>query len=301
MMTLALALLAAVTLNRPQVQDSTAGWITVTPQESLRVTAVGPVDGPAVVIIPGLVSPAYAYRKVLPPLADSGVRAVVIEPLGVGQSSRPGDADYSHTAQAARIAAVMDTLGITHAVVMGHVVGAAIALRMTLARPDLVNALLLVEGGAIESAAVPGVKKALKFAWLIKLFVGRGRIKKELRKGLIASSADTSWVSDSVIDHYTEGEAGNMGAVLRGLKGMQRAVEPDSLTPRLDRIHVPVVLLAGAAPHDAGIGRGRILALQHGLPHFSIDSVPGAGLQINEERPAAVVGALMNLVHQDEL
>ena len=121
--------------------------IEVAPGESLQVTVDGPHDGPAVVIIPGLVSPAYAFRHVLPPLAEAGVRVVVVEPLGVGWSSRPGDADYSHAAQAARIAAVLDTLRVSHAVVMAHAVGTAIALRLALARPDLVTHLLLMEGG----------------------------------------------------------------------------------------------------------------------------------------------------------
>ena len=80
---------------------------------------------------------------------------------------------------------------------------------------------------------MPGVRKALKFSFLIKLFAGRGRVRKELKKGLLASSGDTTWVTDEVIDHYTAGPAGDIGQMLRALKAMQRSVEPDSLSPRL--------------------------------------------------------------------
>lgn len=294
------ALLAVMQLSAPVHLDSLERRIAVAPAESIQTTAAGPIGGPRVVIIPGLISPAYAFRKVLPPLAEAGVRTVVVEPLGVGASSRPGEADYSHTAQALRVASVMDSLGIRHAIIMGHSVGAAIALRLALERPDLVSGLLLVEGAALESAAVPGVKKALQFSFLIRLFAGRGRIRKEVRKALIASAGDTTWVTDSLIDRYTEGAAGDIGAVLRTLKGMQRAVEPDSLTPRLTRIHVPVLLMLGGAAHEAGPSSGRIHSLEHRIPQLREQIVFGAGLHIHEEQPNQVVEALLGMVRQEE-
>jgi pimeloyl-ACP methyl ester carboxylesterase len=275
--------------------DSLGRTIVLAPAESLRVTIEGPEGAPTVVVVPGIVSPAFAFRHILPPLAEVGIRGVVVEPLGIGWSSRPGNADYSHTAQAARIAAVMDTLGIHDAVVMGHSIGTAIALRLALARPDLVSRLLLVEGGALESAAVPGVKKALKFSFLIKLFAGRGRIRKELRKGLIASAGDTTWITDEVIDSYTAGPAGDVGAVLRALKGMQRAVEPDSLTPQLSSLTIPVRLLVGGAAHEGGVTPGRIRVLENRLQDFQQRVVYGAGLHIHEEQPEVVVQALLHL------
>ncbi len=297
-------LLAALLAPPAQAEapDSVARQVAVAPAESLQVTIVGPASGPPVVIIPGLISPAYAFRHVLPPLAEQGVRAIVIEPLGVGGSSHPGGkADYSHTAQAARIAAVMDSLHVTNAVVMGHAVGTAIALRLATTRHDLVGRLLLVEGGALESAAVPGVRSALKFAFLIRLFGGRGRVRKEVRKGLIASSYDSTWVSDSLIEHYTTGTGGDMGAVLRALRGMENSVEPDSLLPKLTTLDVPVRLLMGAGPRldgGRGLSRGRVLSLRRRLPHFTIDSVAGAGLHVHEERPDVIVHELLTLVRE---
>jgi pimeloyl-ACP methyl ester carboxylesterase len=280
--------------------DSSARSILTAPAESLRVTTSGPETGPVVVIIPGIVSPAYAFRHVLPPLAAAGIRTVVIEPLGFGESSRPGGANYSHTAQAKRVAAVMDTLQLSHAVVVGQAVGATIALRLTLARPDLTARLLLIDEGAVESPAVAGVGKALQYAFLVKLFAGRGRLQKELRKGLIACSGDTTWVTNEVVDAYTRGPAGDVGAVLRGLKGMQQSVEPDSLTPRLNLIWVPVRLLVGGAPHKASINPKRIRDLQERVPNFSMETIAGAGLHIQEEQPAVIVSELLRLAKEQQ-
>jgi pimeloyl-ACP methyl ester carboxylesterase len=291
-----IALLSAAVLATSPAADSIARLIGVTPAESLRVTGIGPASGSVVVIVPGIVSPAFAFRKVLPPLAEAGVRTLVIEPLGFGTSNRPGQADYSHAAQAARVAAVMDAMHVSHAVVLGHSVGTAIALRLALARPDLVRSLVLVEGGALESPAVSGVKKALQFSFLVRLFAGRGRIKKEVRKGFIASSGDASWVTDSVIERYTEGPAGDIGAVLRALKGMQRSTEPDSLAPRLGQVHVPVLLLLGGAAHEGGPSPGRVRTLERRLPSFRQRTVYGAGLHIHEEQPEVIVESLLEMV-----
>jgi len=298
---LILALLAGtLCATAPALPDSLARSIAVTPQESLRVTIMGPDSGPPVVIIPGLISPAYAFRNILPPLAHAGVRAVVIEPLGVGNSSHPGgDTDYSHTAQAARIAAVMDTLAIGQAVVMGHTVGTAISLRLAVARPDLVSRLLLVEGGALENAAVPGVKTALKFSFLVRIFGGRGRVRKEIRKGLIGNSVDSTWVTEDLIQRYTEGNAGDIGGVLRALKGMQKAVEPDSLAPQLTTLQAPVHLLLGGGVRingADGLSAGRIRTLASRVPTFTMDSIPDVGMHLHEERPDLVVAALLSEV-----
>jgi pimeloyl-ACP methyl ester carboxylesterase len=285
---------AALSVAAP---DSTARTVVLSAAESLRVTVDGPPTGPVVVIIPGLVSPAFAFRRVLPVLADSGVRAIVIEPLGVGWSSHPSDADYSYSAQAARIAAVLDTLHVSRAVIMGHVGGATIALRLAINHPLLVRGVLLIEGGALESPSVPGVRSALKYAFVIRLFAGRGRLKKELRKGLIASSGDTTWITDPVIESYTQGNAGDVGAVLRALKGMQKSVEPDSLIPRLHQIQVPVRLLLGGAAHEGGPAPSRVHTLERRIPDFRWRFVYGSGLHIHEEQPEAVVEELLRLVH----
>lgn len=292
-----IALLVALAVGQPA--DSIARYITTAPAESLKVTVVGPADAPVLVIVPGLLSPAYAFRKIIPGLESAGLRTVIIEPLGVGWSSRPDKADYSHTAQAARIAAVMDTLHLTHVMMMGHAVGTAMALRLVTSRPDLVTSLLLVEGAALESAAVPGVKQALKFSFLVKLFAGRGRIRKELRKGLIATAGDSTWVTDSVITHYTDGPAGDIGQVLRALKGMQRAQEPDSLRPKLGSITIPVRLLVGGAAHTGGVGEGRIRVMERSVKDFKQQTILGAGLHIHEEQPDQIVKYILLLQRKE--
>ena len=281
-----LTLLALTTVpTAPTVRD-----IPVATGEVIRTTSVG--EGPPVVLVPGMVGSAYVFRKVIPTLEANGLRVVVIEPLGVGWSSRPADADYSLTAQARRIAAVMDSLGIREATVMGHSLSVSIVLRLALLRPDLVGGIVADNGGPEERAATSGVRKAAKYSFLIKLFGGKSRLKKELEKGLRGTAGDSTWITPEVLDTYSAPAAQNLGATLDVLKGMARA-EDDSLAPRLGRIMVPVHLLVGGAPHGSGIKTSHSVLLRQRLPHFVVDTIPGAGLHLHEERPDAVAGAIL--------
>jgi pimeloyl-ACP methyl ester carboxylesterase len=276
------------------VPDSTfVRSIPTAPHESLTVTIAG--HGQPVVIIPGLAGNAYAFRKVIPPLVRDGLQVIVIEPLGVGWSSRPNNADYSLTAQADRIAAIMDTLGLESPLLVAHSVSVSMALRLAVRHPGRVEQVLAIDGGPDEKLGTAGVKRAVQFGFLVRLFAGKGRIKSEMRKRFVASSGDTTWITSEVIDGYTTGGAGDMGAVLRTMKGWLKAVEPDSLAPHLGEIQVPVHLLLGTAPHEAGVSPSKVRVMRNRIPHFAVDSVPGAGLHIHEEQPDAVVREILKL------
>ena len=79
--------------------------------------------GAPVVLVPGLFGSAFGYRRLVGPLEERGYRVIIVEPLGTGTSAYPKSADYSLTAQADRIASVLDTLGVRHALLVAHSVG----------------------------------------------------------------------------------------------------------------------------------------------------------------------------------
>src|SRR5438128_2882142 len=141
---------------------SRAFSMTLAPAESLWVTVEG--AGDPVVLIPGLFGSAFGYRRVLPGLVDAGYRTIVIEPLGIGTSARPEHADYSLTAQADRVAAALDRLGVGDAIVVAHSVGAAIAYRLAYRRPDLVRGVVSLDGGPAEAATTRGFRRAIQLA-----------------------------------------------------------------------------------------------------------------------------------------
>src|SRR2546426_238616 len=200
--------------------------VVLSPAESLQVTVAGAAAGKPVVLVPGLFGSAFTYRNVIPRLTAAGYRAIVIEPLGVGGSGRPERTDYSLTAQADRLAATLDRLGVARAMVVAHSTTASMAYRLAYRRPDLVRGIVSIEGGPVEVLATSGMRRAMELAPWIKLFGGVRLVRKAIRKNLVAVSGDASWVSDSVVDGYTVGAAGDLDGTLKAVIAMARARGP---------------------------------------------------------------------------
>ena len=260
--------------------------VAVSAAESLRVTTAG--TGESVVLVPGLFGSAFGYRRLLVLLPAMGYRVVVIEPLGIGGSPRPRGADYSLTAQAERIATVLDHLGEGPAVVVGHSLGVSLALRLAVHHPERVRAVVALDGGPAEAAGTPGLRKAMRYAPWIKWLGGVKRIRPRMRKDLLAASGDGSWVTDAVMDGYTAGAAADLDGTLLAFLAMAESRERERLGPRLAEVRCPVRLVLGTAAHEGGVEAKQVDLMRERLADFAVDSIAGAGQYLFEEQPEAV-------------
>jgi 3-oxoadipate enol-lactonase len=286
---LTLARLAAPTVDTAVVRD-----IQVAPGEILRTTTTG--IGQPLVLIPGLFGAAYTFRMLTGPLAAQGYQTIVVEPLGYGWSSHPKEADYSYTAQTARVSNALDSLGVRRALFVAQSSGAAIAFRLAVRRPDLVRGLLSIDGGPAESAATAGMKKAFKFGGgLVKFALDESKLRHDVRREIVKNSGDTTWVTDAVIRGYTAGQTADMGGSIDAYQRMSKAKETDSLTDRLHECAMPVRLLVGTVSHPAEVTHDQREMLSDRLPNFRADSVAGSGQYIQEEQPHAVLDAVAQL------
>jgi 4,5:9,10-diseco-3-hydroxy-5,9,17-trioxoandrosta-1(10),2-diene-4-oate hydrolase len=274
----------------PGVGGAETRQVPVAPGAFLNVIVTG--AGPAAVFIPGLFGSAYGYRKLVGPLTDAGYRVILVEPLGIGRSSRPEGADYSLTAQADRIANVLDVLDANQAVVVAHSVGASIALRLAYRHPDHVAAIVSLDGGPAEAAATRGFRRAMRFAPLIKLFGGKRIIRGHVRSTLVTRSADPRWVTDDVVDGYMGVAAQDLDGALGVYRQMARAQEPEELRPHLGDVRCPVRLVMGTATREGGVSEAEIELLRERLASFAVETVPDAGNFVYEEKPLAVVAAV---------
>ena len=267
--------------------------IEVAPEQVLTVISAG--SGDPVVLLPGLSGCAYGYRKIVSPLQDSGFETVIIEPLGIGSSSRPEKADYTLTAQADRVAAVMDSLEMTDAIIVGHGVSASVALRLAYRRPDLVGAVVSVEGGPNESTATPTMERSLKFASVVAKLGGGRLLRDRFKSNLEEASGDRSWIDRRTVGRYLKNIDGDLNIFISAMRAMARSIEPESLRDNLGNISCPVLLLAGQAPHSGSVTDDEIDILREGLSRFSFQPVPDAGHFIFEEQPDVVITAIKSL------
>ncbi len=247
-------------------------------------------------LIPGIFGGAYSYRLITGPMVNRGYRCIVVEPLGYGNSSHPGDADYSFTAQTERVRRALDDLGVRDALFIANSTGASIAFRLALAHPGLVRGILSIDGGPSESAATPGMRKAFRFGgFLTKLAVDEGKLRHDVRSEIVKNSGDTTWVTDKLIREYTAGQAADVGGSIDAFRSMSKSKEQGSLQDRLHGVQVPVRLLVGTVPHPSSVKSDERELLEKKVPRFEIDSVPGVGQYVQEEQPQAVLESLGKL------
>jgi len=263
--------------------------------EMIRTTTIGVGDRP-VVFIAAIFGGAFGYRHLTVPLSELGFRCIVVEPLGFGFSSHPSQADYSFTAQTDRIGQVLDSLGVSRAIIVAQSTAASMAFRLAYRRPELVSGVLSISGGPAETPATPGLKRSLKYGgFLTKLFVTKGMLHGKVRADMVANSGDTTWVTEYVVDEYTAGQSADVDGTIDGLRRMSKSKEPESLSSRLHETRVPVRLLVGTAPHKSSVKDDEIALMTSQIPDFRVELVSGAGQYIHEEQPAVVLAAFSRL------
>jgi pimeloyl-ACP methyl ester carboxylesterase len=120
---------------------------------SIYVRQDGPRDAPALLLIHGSGSSTRAWDPMVPLLTTSH-RVIRADLLGHGRSDKPADGDYAIPAQARRIAAALDRLGVRHAIVAGHSSGGYTATALAEQHPDAVTALALINTGPSMDALI---------------------------------------------------------------------------------------------------------------------------------------------------
>jgi haloalkane dehalogenase len=100
--------------------------------------ADGPADGEPVLLLHGEPSWSFLYRKMIPVLAEAGLRAIAPDMIGFGRSDKPADlADHSYARHVEWLRAfafdVLDLRGVT---LVGQDWGGLIGLRLVAEHPE---------------------------------------------------------------------------------------------------------------------------------------------------------------------
>jgi pimeloyl-ACP methyl ester carboxylesterase len=101
-----------------------------------------PGEDPPIVLMHGFPDDHRIYNKLLPQLSPR--RAAAFDFLGYGRSDRPGAARFSPEDHASELTAVLDELGITRAVLVGHDASGPDAVFYAVAHPERVARLVLL-------------------------------------------------------------------------------------------------------------------------------------------------------------
>lgn len=126
-------------------------------------------DGDPVVLMHGIPVSSYLYRKVLPLLADRGLRGVAFDLPGLGLAERPRDFDYTWTGLGHWTGAAIDTLGIEQCHLVLHDVGGPVGLEWALVNRGRVKSLTVLD----TPLAVDGFRRVWTMALAAPPGIGR--------------------------------------------------------------------------------------------------------------------------------
>lgn len=294
-------------------------------------------QGPLVVLCHGWPELSYSWRHQIPALAAAGYHVVAPDMRGYGQSAAPVDIGaYSIFDTVGDIVALVQALGATRAMVVGHDWGAPVAWHAALFRPDIFTAVaglsvpppfrgrgkpleLLRASGVTnfywQYFQTPGVAEAeleRDVARTMRIVLGgRGLADPTAAmfvqdgKGFLGHATTDeplpAWLSEADLAYFTEAfrKSGFRGG-LNWYRNLDRNWELTA--PWQDaQIHQPSLFIAGSkdAVITGLIGAKRVNELERVLPNLKRKLIiEGAGHWVQQERPDEVNAALVGFLKE---
>jgi pimeloyl-ACP methyl ester carboxylesterase len=128
---------------------------------------------------------------------SSAFRVIAIDHIGFGQSDKPLTV-YHSGVFASFLAGFMKAISVPRASLMGQSLGAAVALDFTVHHPDMVQRLVLVDGGGFRSPSDP--PRPATPDWHARQIANAGTLE-ESREYLEKLYYDHKFVTDELVEH----------------------------------------------------------------------------------------------------
>lgn len=293
-------------LPLPDLTGFTHRWVDA---DGVRLHAVegGRTDGPAVVLLAGFPQTWWAWRKVMPRLADR-FHIIAVDLPGQGHSERP-DISYDTHTVAAHVHAAVKALGVSTYWLVAHDIGAWVAFSLALAHQSRLRGLALLDAGVpgitLPDAIPTDPERAWKtwhFAFHLvpdlpeTLLAGREREYVGWFLKVKALSPDT--FDDAEIEHYAASVAadGGLHASLAYYRDASESARKNHEALAQKRLDLPVLGISsshGSIPDMAA-------SVRPWADHATGIVVPDAGHFIPDEQPGAVAAALTGFITEDD-
>lgn len=215
--------------------------------------------GADVVCLHGVPTSSFLYRKVLPVLADQGLRGVALDFPGLGLSERPENFDYSWSGLARWTGEAIDALGIDRCHLVVHDIGGQVGFEWAARNPDRVLSITVLNTvGRSEGFVRPWTMRP--FAWpVIGEMWLRGTPRFAFAQLFYAQGvSERSRVSRADVDaHHALLRMRDGGkAFLRIMRGFELSAERDEFLRKSFAEHqYPVRIVWGERDPALGLNR----------------------------------------------
>jgi pimeloyl-ACP methyl ester carboxylesterase len=253
----------------------------------LRVAEAG--DGPSLVLLHGLFVDHTSWDGVVDVLSKE-YRVVSPDLPGFGQSEKPAEArfPYGIEAFADAIVDLYAGLELGRAIIVGHGLGAAVAITLAARHPELISRLVLID--ALCYPAKKDIVQRVALAPIVGGFIFKQLWGKAAFRAYVRDYhlADGNALPSARVDHYYE--AFNTPAARASALSTLRATrDTRSVVADLARISTPTFVIWGQDDALYPASHGQRMARE----------IRNAGLQLldaghacHEEAPAAVAQAI---------
>ncbi|MBL1096782.1 alpha/beta fold hydrolase [Streptomyces coffeae] len=258
------------------------------PAQPMHVDRDGPRDAPPLLFIHGSGASGASWGPVVPALAARH-HVVRIDLPGCGQS--PPARSYDVAAQAGRVAALLDELGLRAVTVVGHSSGGYVATALAEQRHDLVGSLAMISTGPRLDALLP--QPAILRALLAPPFgplLWRRRSDAMLRKSIGATLAGPAAIPPGMVADLRSTTYRAFRDVLRENSAY---LAEQSVPERLTALGLPVLVVFGAADPRWDPASARQYDI---VPDVRVEMLPGVGHMPMLEAPEAVGRLLLDFV-----
>jgi pimeloyl-ACP methyl ester carboxylesterase len=270
----------------------------------VRLHVVEAGTGPLVVLLHGFPEFWYSWRRQLPALAEAGFHAVAPDLRGYNESGKPPNVrDYRLHCLVDDVAGLIAAMGEQRAVVVGHDWGGAIAWKLAMSRPDLVERLAILNsphpiafGRELRRPAQWLRSWYILFfqlPWLPECLLSAndfGLLARSLRRQPVQRDAFTA---DDVAQYKAAlARPGALTAALNYYRALFRY--PMDMRRGNRPIAAPTLLIWGE--RDPYLGIGLTERLDRWVPHLQVARIPDASHWVQNDAPGRVNALLLEFL-----
>jgi pimeloyl-ACP methyl ester carboxylesterase len=248
--------------------------------------------GEPLVLIAGLGYNSWMWHKMIPGLAKH-FRVIAFDNRGVGESDKPAG-PYTAQMLADDTAALMQSLGVARAAILGHSMGGFIAQAFALSYPERVSKLILSATNFGGPRAIPVTPEALAI-----LTDTKSDPVERLRRGILISCTPgfgdahpeivNEWVTYRV--QHPIDLAGYQAQLAIG---MGLLAEEACFEKKLKNISARTLILFGADDKVVPPGNAELLAKE--IPNHTVRILPNAGHFYPFDAPDAATAAIIEFL-----